>query len=76
MPRDTAQSIMDSLAFKVQLQLFYTWLQLHDDQLDQTFMDFGTWQKLFTEWKESAPAKELSEKLVLSLQKPTSYSEQ
>ena len=68
MPRDTAGSVMDSVLFKTELQLFNTWIQLHEDQLEQTFLDFGNWQKLFSSWKESPAGKELSEKIMLSMQ--------
>ncbi len=74
--QDTAASIMDSMAFQVQLQLFNTWLQLHDDQLEQCFTPFINWQKLFDEWKLSKPAKDLREKLILSSQRvPQSVAE-
>ena len=67
-PRDTAGSIMDSMAFQTQLQLFNTWIQLHEDQLEKGFVDFATWRSLFAEWKTSQPGKELQEKILLSLQ--------
>ncbi|MBQ7456249.1 MAG: hypothetical protein IJS54_01355 [Desulfovibrio sp.] len=66
--QDTAASIMDSTAFQVQLQLFNTWIQLHEDQLDQGFLTFDVWKDLFTEWKNSQPGKDLMEKLILSRQ--------
>ena len=68
-PRDTAGSVIDSMAFQAQLQLFNTWIQLHQDQLEKGFVDFGTWRTLFAEWKNSGPGKELEEKILLSLQK-------
>ena len=75
MPRDTAPSVMDSLLFQVELQLFNTWIQLHADQLEQTFFEFGTWRKLFQDWKSSPSGHELMEKLILSLQKGSAVSE-
>ncbi|MCR5814644.1 MAG: hypothetical protein K6G15_09160 [Desulfovibrio sp.] len=68
-PRDTAGSVMDSMAFQAQLQLFNTWIQLHGDQLEKGFVDFATWRSLFAQWKDSQPGKELQEKILLSLQK-------
>ena len=68
MPRNMAGIVFDSTMFQVRLQLFNTWVQLHDDQLEKEFMDFGSWQSLFAQWRETSAAQELSEKLVLSLQ--------
>lgn len=65
-PQDTAASIMDSMSFQVQQQLFTTWIQLHENQLDQGFVTFDIWKNLFTEWKQSKPAQDLKEKLLLS----------
>ncbi len=75
MERDTAGSIMDSMAFQLQLQLFNTWVQLHENQLESSFFDFGSWRDLFAEWKDSKAGKDLREKLALSLQKPLAGTE-
>lgn len=63
MPRDMAAVVFASAAFQIQLQLFHTWLQMHEDQLDQGFQEFGAWQKLFAQWRASPGARELAEKL-------------
>ena len=65
-PRDTAAGVMDSTAFQTQLQLFNTWVQLHEEQLERDVLDFGTWLKLFGEWKASPAAESLAAKLALS----------
>ena len=59
MPRDTAAMIFESATFQV---------QMHEAQLDRNFVDFGGWQKLFDEWRNTPAARELAEKLSLSLQ--------
>ena len=41
---------------------------MHEAQLDRNFVDFGGWQKLFDEWRNTPAARELAEKLSLSLQ--------
>lgn len=61
--RGTIRTVLESAAFQVRLQMFHAWVQLHEDQLDQSFMDFGTWQKLFEEWAKSPAATELGGKL-------------
>ncbi|MBQ7607660.1 MAG: hypothetical protein IJU76_06780 [Desulfovibrionaceae bacterium] len=74
--QDTAASIMDSMAFQVQLQLFNTWVQLHEDQFEKGFTPFADWQSLFSEWKASKSAKELREKLIMASQRvPQSVAE-
>ena len=61
--RGMARSVLESAAFQVRLQMFHAWVQLHEDQLDQNFMDFGSWQKLFEEWANTQPAKDLGARL-------------
>ena len=68
MPRDSATMIFESATFQVQMQLFNAWVQMHEAQLDRNFVDFGGWQKLFDEWRNTPAARELAEKLSLSLQ--------
>ncbi len=65
-PRDTAAGVMDSMAFQTQLQLFNTWVQLHEEQLEKDVIDFGTWLTLFGEWKATPAAENLAAKLALS----------
>lgn len=67
MPRDTAGTIFNSSTFQVQMQLFNAWVQMHEDQLDQGFVEFGAWRKLFNQWRESPGATELAGKLALSV---------
>ncbi|MBQ9406421.1 MAG: hypothetical protein IJU37_06770 [Desulfovibrio sp.] len=69
MERNTAAMIFDSTLFQVHMQLFHTWVQVHEDQLDREFLDFGAWRNLFDQWRESKAARDLAEKLFLSLQR-------
>lgn len=57
------RQILQSSAFQVRLQLFHTWEQLHEDQLDKGFAEFGAWKALFSKWLESPGAQELATKL-------------
>ena len=65
--RDSAVMIFNSSTFQVQMQLFNTWAQMHEDQLDRGFTEFGAWRKLFDEWRLSPGARELAEKMMISL---------
>ena len=66
--RDSAAMIFESATFQVQMQLFNTWVQMHEEQLDRSFVDFGGWQRLFDEWRNTPAARELAEKLSISVQ--------
>ena len=68
MPRNMAGVVFESATFQVRMQMFNPWVQLHEEQLDERFLEFGTWQRLFAEWRQTPPARELMEKLSLSAQ--------
>ena len=67
-PRDTVGSIMDSINFQTELELFNTFISLHENQLEQGFADFETWKKLFADWKTTKHALELRDKLFMANQ--------
>ena len=62
--------VLDSMTFQVRLNLFHTWLELHEDQLGAEFHDFGAWQSLFAQWLESPAARKLADQLALAAQRP------
>lgn len=68
MPRDMAAVVFASATFQVELQLFHTWLQLHEAQLDEGFQEFGAWRNLFAQWRATPGARELAEKLTVATQ--------
>ena len=68
MPRDMAAVVFASATFQVELQLFHTWLQLHEAQLDEGFQEFGAWRNLFAQWRATPGARELAEKLAVATQ--------
>ena len=68
MPRDMAAVVFASATFQVELQLFHTWLQLHEAQLDEGFQEFGAWRNLFAQWRATPGARELAEKLAVAAQ--------
>lgn len=53
-----ANLVLNSQSFATELQLFNTWVQAHEDQLDETFSEFGTWRALFAEWRNSEQVSE------------------
>ena len=52
-PVNTADSVLDSAAFQLEMQLFNNWVQGHEAQLDAAFLAFSTWTRLFAEWRNS-----------------------
>lgn len=68
MPRDMASVVFASATFQIGLQLFHTWLQLHEAQLDEGFQEFGAWRNLFAQWRATPGARELAEKLAVATQ--------
>lgn len=59
-PRDMAATVFDSTTFQTEMQLFNTWVQAHEAQLDKNFLDFGTWRGLFAQWRASDAVKDLA----------------
>lgn len=57
MPVNMANLVLDSDAFQLEMQLFNNWVQGHEEQLDKHFLDFSTWKRLFTAWRESDKVK-------------------
>ena len=68
MPRDMAAVVFASATFQIGLQLFHTWLQLLEAQLDEGFQEFGAWRTLFAQWRATPGARELAEKLAVATQ--------
>lgn len=58
--RDMGVKVFDSTTFQTELQLFNTWVQAHEDQLDRAFMDFGMWRSLFAEWRKSEAVQDFA----------------
>ncbi len=52
------ERVFDSPEFKTEMELFHTWLDSHESQLEQGFLDFEAWTRLFEEWKNSDQVKE------------------
>lgn len=63
LPEDLPSRVFDSPRFMVEVQLFGSWVQSHEEQLDESFLDFAAWQKLYKEWRQSDEVKEYSKKL-------------
>ena len=60
---DLPSRVFDSNAFMVEVQLFGSWVQGHEEKLDESFLDFETWQKLYREWLQSDEVQEYKRQL-------------
>lgn len=63
LPRGDVEKVFSSREFQSRLRLFHAWTQLCEEQLDQGFLDFGAWLKLFREWESGPGGRELAGKL-------------
>lgn len=57
--RELLQSAMSSTVFKARQELFHAWTQIHEQQLEKQFLDFGAWRELFNKWLNSDAARDL-----------------
>ncbi len=52
-PKNMSDIVFDSSTFQIELHLFNTWVQSHENQLDEAFMEFGAWRNFFSQWRQS-----------------------
>ena len=57
LPEKVIAEVFDHPLFHLELQLFGTWVQNHEEQLDAGFMEFSQWLSLFGEWKNTDEVK-------------------
>ncbi len=62
-PTGTIGSVFDSLEFQAEMQLFNVFTSSHEEQLDESFMDFETWMTIYNEWREYDKVKEYFESI-------------
>ena len=67
LPEPLIEQIFDSPRFHLDLQLFSSWVQSHEEQLDAGFMEFSTWQSMFEEWRKSDKVQEYAAEVAGSL---------
>ncbi len=56
--QNMSDTVFDSTTFQVELQLFNTWVQSHENQLDESFLEFGAWKNFFSQWRSSDAVKD------------------
>lgn len=54
-------AVLDSPEFQQEMYLFQVWCQNHERQLEQSPMEFTTWQQLFNDWKKTDEVRKLAQ---------------
>jgi len=67
-PANTVLKVLDSKDFSVEMYLFNTWLDLHEEQLMQKIFGFDYWMRIYEEWKATEKAQQLTQTLKLQMQ--------
>ncbi|WP_028588130.1 hypothetical protein [Desulfocurvus vexinensis] len=62
-PPGTVTSVWDTKALKLEMYLFGLWMQGHEAQLDEEFMDFPAWLSGFEQWKNTAEVQDYLDRL-------------
>lgn len=70
-PPNSIPKILDSKDFSVEMYLFDTWLNLHENQLMQKIYGFDQWMHFLDEWKQSDKAQQLMHSLKVQIQEET-----
>lgn len=66
MQQGTSASIFDTRAFQTGTQLFNIWVQAYEEKLDQEFLEFGMWRRIFNDWRASEQGRELTAKIEMA----------
>ena len=66
-PPAAINDVLDSKEFSVEMQLFDTWINLHEEQLMQKIYGFDTWMHIYREWKDTDKTKQMAQALRLHM---------
>lgn len=67
-PANTVLKVLDSKDFSVEMYLFNTWVDLHEEQLMQKIFGFDYWMHIYDEWKTTEKGHQLSQSIKLQMQ--------
>lgn len=67
-PANTVLKVLDSKDFSVEMYLFDTWVDLHEEQLMQKIFGFDYWMHAYGEWKTTEKAQQLLQSIKLQMQ--------
>lgn len=58
--------VFDNAGFKVEMYIFNVWLKMHEQYLDEEYMDFDGWMEMYEGWNSMDEVQEYRTKLVES----------
>ncbi len=58
--------VFDNSTFKVEMYIFNVWLKMHEQHLDEEYMNFNGWLEMYDGWNSLDEVKEYRAKLVES----------
>ena len=61
LPESKMAEIFDAPRFHLELQLFGSWVQGHEEQLDERFLEFSQWRELYARWKNTDEVRAYAE---------------
>lgn len=67
-PVNTVTRVLDSKEFSVEMYLFNTWVEVHEEQLMQKIYGFDYWMHAYEEWRASEKGAQLAQSLQLQIQ--------
>ena len=66
-PANTVLKVLDSKTFSMEMYLFNTWVDVHEEQLMQKIYGFDYWMHAYEEWKASEKGTQLAQSLQLQI---------
>lgn len=63
LPESLTLKVFDSPAFHLELQLFGSWVQAHEEKLDERFLEFSQWREMYSAWKDTDEVRQYRQKL-------------
>lgn len=66
-PVNTVSAVLDSKDFGVEMYLFDSWIDLHEEQLMQKIYGYDYWMHSYEEWKQSEKGQLLLQSVKLQL---------
>ena len=64
--------VLDSKDFEVEMYLFDTWVELHEDQLMEKIYGFDQWMHMYGQWRSGDGARHMAESLKNQVQQHSS----
>lgn len=56
--------VFDNATFKIEMYIFNVWMKMHEQHLDEEFMDFNGWMEMFEGWNSLDEVQEYRAKLL------------